>query len=86
MLSFLLITLSLLLLCASYSSNAVMTVISIFIVVLLYYLHFLCMSNTLTTVSFSSQNNPVRRGFRVGLLSSVLIKGPRLRELVTSQG
>lgn len=75
LLSFLLITLSLLLLCASYSSNAVMTVISIFIVVLLYYLHFLCMSNTLTTVSFSSQNNPVRRGFRVGIIILSIDKG-----------
>lgn len=60
--------LSFLLLCAKYSSNAVMTVISIFTVVLLYYLNFLCMSNTLATVSFSPQKHPMRREIRVGII------------------
>ena len=68
LLSFLLIMLSFLLLCAKYSSNAVITVISIFTVVLLYYLNFLRMSDTLATISFSSQKNPMRREIRVGII------------------
>lgn len=68
LLSFLLIILSFLLLYAKYSSNAVMTVISIFTVVLLYYLNFLCMSNMLATISFSSQKNPMRREIRVEII------------------
>lgn len=60
--------LSFLLLCAKYSSNAVITVISIFTVVLLYYLNFLRMSDTLATISFSSQKNPMRREIRVGII------------------
>lgn len=45
------------------------------------------MSNTLATISVSPQNDPLRKGVKVGVIThSVLIKGPRLRELVIGQG
>lgn len=45
------------------------------------------MSNTLATVSVSPQNNPMRKGIKVGvIILSALMKRPRLRELVIGQG
>lgn len=45
------------------------------------------MSNTLATISVSPQNDPLRKGIKVGVITlSVLIKRPRLRELVIGQG
>lgn len=45
------------------------------------------MSNTLATISVSPQNDPLRKGVKVGVIThSVLIKGPRLREPVIGQG
>lgn len=47
----------------------------------------LFMSNTLATVSVSPQNNPMRKGIKVGvIILSALMKRPRLRELVIGQG
>lgn len=47
----------------------------------------LYMSNTLATVSVSPQNNPMRKGIKVGvIILSALMKRPRLRELVIGQG
>lgn len=86
LLSFLLIMLSFLLLCAKYSSNAVMTVISIFTVVLLYYLNFLCMSNTWPLFLLVPKRILWGGKSGWGLLSLILIKRWRLRELVIGQG
>lgn len=47
----------------------------------------LYMSNTLATVSVSPQNNPMRKGIKVGvIILSALMKRPRLRVLVIGQG
>lgn len=44
------------------------------------------MSNTLTTVSFSSQNSPVRRGIRVGIIILSIDKETEAQRAVIGQG